>query len=87
MGDRTFASEYEGVILDMLILDKGLTRRYLPLAITLISEKLSSGHSMGLLSEGRALACGRSYSGNATGEEKCRKSYGLISFSLARAYS
>ncbi len=43
MGDRTFASEYEGVILDMLILDKGLTRRYLPLAITLISEKLSSG--------------------------------------------
>ena len=43
MGDRTFASEYEGVILDMLILDKGLTKRYLPLAITLISEKLSSG--------------------------------------------
>jgi adenosylmethionine-8-amino-7-oxononanoate aminotransferase len=36
------ASEHEGVILDMPVLDKGLIERYLPLAITLISEKLSS---------------------------------------------
>jgi adenosylmethionine-8-amino-7-oxononanoate aminotransferase len=43
VGDRTFASEYEGVIPDMLVLDKDLTGRYLPLAITLVSEKLSSG--------------------------------------------
>jgi len=37
-----FASKYEGLISDMLVLDKGLTRRYLPLAITLIPEELFS---------------------------------------------
>ena len=42
VGDRMFASRCEGVISDMLVLDKGLTGRYLPLAITFISEKLSS---------------------------------------------
>ena len=41
-GDRMFASKYEGLISDMLVLDKGLTRRYLPLAITLIPEELFS---------------------------------------------
>ena len=37
-----FVSKYEGVISDMLVLDKGLTGRYLPLAITFISEELFS---------------------------------------------
>jgi 4-aminobutyrate aminotransferase-like enzyme len=36
-----FASNYKGVISDMLVLDKGLTGRYLPIAITFISEELS----------------------------------------------
>ena len=42
VGDRMFASKYEGLISDMLVLDKGLTGRYLPRAITLISEELFS---------------------------------------------
>ena len=37
VGDQMFASKYKGVISDMLVLDKGLTGRYLPLAITFIS--------------------------------------------------
>ena len=46
-----FASKYEGVISDMPILDKGLIRRYLPLAITFISEELFSTFE-GLVSRG-----------------------------------
>jgi adenosylmethionine-8-amino-7-oxononanoate aminotransferase len=42
VGDRMFASKYKGVISNMLILDKGLTKRYLPIAITFISEELFS---------------------------------------------
>jgi adenosylmethionine-8-amino-7-oxononanoate aminotransferase len=49
VGDRMFASNYEGVISDMLVLDKGLAGRYFPLAITFISEELFSGFD-GLLS-------------------------------------
>ncbi len=37
-----FASEHEGVTPDMVVLGKDLTGGYLPLAITLISEQLSS---------------------------------------------
>jgi len=59
-----FASKYEGVISDMLVLDKGLTGRYLPLAITFISEELFSAFD-GLVSRGRALAYGDRYTGNA----------------------
>src|SRR5947207_13690289 len=42
VGDRMFASKYEGLISDRLVLDKGLTGRYLPLAITFIPEELFS---------------------------------------------
>jgi adenosylmethionine-8-amino-7-oxononanoate aminotransferase len=42
VGDRIFASKYEGVMSDMLALDKGLTRRHLPMAITFIPEELFS---------------------------------------------
>ena len=42
VGDRIFASKYEGVMSDMLALDKGLTRQYLPMAITLITGELFS---------------------------------------------
>ena len=51
VGDRMFASRCEGVISDMLVLDKGLTGRYLPLAITFISEELFSTFE-GLVSRG-----------------------------------
>ena len=50
----------------MMILDKGLTGRYLPLAITLISEKLFSAFD-GSVADGKALAYGHSYAGNALG--------------------
>src|SRR5437868_2712161 len=63
---RMFASDHEGVIPDMIVLGKGLTGGYLPLAITLISEKLFSAFN-GSVAEGKALAYGHSYTGNALG--------------------
>src|SRR5882724_11874610 len=61
---RMFASEHEGVIPDMMIMAKGLTGGYLPLAITAISEKIFSAFD-GSVAEGKALAYGHSYTGNA----------------------
>ena len=61
-----FASEHESVIPDMMVLGKGLTGGYLPLAITLISEKVFSLFD-GSVAEGKALAYGHSYTGNALG--------------------
>jgi adenosylmethionine---8-amino-7-oxononanoate aminotransferase len=61
---RMFASEHEGVIPDMMVMGKGLTGGYLPLAITLISEKLFVAFD-GSVAEGKALAYGHSYTGNA----------------------
>jgi adenosylmethionine-8-amino-7-oxononanoate aminotransferase len=61
-----FASEHEGVIPDMMVLGKGLTEWYLPLAVTLISEKLFSAFN-GSVADGKALAYGHSYTGNALG--------------------
>ncbi len=63
---RMFASEHEGVTPDMMVLGKGLTGGYLPLAITLISEKLFSAFD-GSVADGKALAYGHSYTGNALG--------------------
>src|SRR5438094_10040287 len=64
--ERMFASEHEGVISDILVLGKGLIGGYLPLAITVISEKLFSAFD-GSVAEGKALAYGHSYTGNALG--------------------
>ena len=61
-----FASEYEGVIPDIMVLSKGLTGGYLPLAITLISEQLFSAFD-GSVAHGNALAYGHSYTGNPLG--------------------
>ena len=61
---RMFAMEHEGVIPDMAVMAKGLSGGYLPLAITLISEKLFSAFD-GSIAEGKALAYGHSYTGNA----------------------
>jgi adenosylmethionine-8-amino-7-oxononanoate aminotransferase len=61
---RMFASEHENVIPDMMVMAKGLSGGYLPLAITLISEQIFSAFD-GSIPEGRALAYGHSYTGNA----------------------
>jgi adenosylmethionine---8-amino-7-oxononanoate aminotransferase len=63
---RMFAMEHEEVIPDMVVLAKGLSGGYLPLAITLVSEKLFSAFD-GSVAEGKALAYGHSYTGNALG--------------------
>src|SRR6058998_1091744 len=63
---RMFAIEQEEVIPDMMVLAKGLSAGYLPLAITLITEKLFAAFD-GSIADGRALAYGHSYTGNAVG--------------------
>src|SRR5881397_1146990 len=61
---RMFASEHEAVTPDMMVLAKGLSGGYLPLAITLVAEKLFLAFD-GSVAEGKALAYGHSYTGNA----------------------
>jgi len=63
---RMFAIEHEEVIPDIMILAKGLSGGYLPLAITLIIEKIFEAFD-GSVADGRALAYGHSYTGNALG--------------------
>ena len=63
---RMFGAEHESVIPDMMILGKGLSGGYLPLAITLVSEKLFSVFD-GSIVNGKALAYGHSYTANALG--------------------
>ena len=63
---RMFAMEHEGVTPDIAVLGKGLSGGYLPLAITLTTEEIFSRFD-GSVAEGRALAYGHSYTGNALG--------------------
>src|SRR6266481_1796610 len=63
---RMFAMEHEAVIPDLVVLAKGLSGGYLPLAITLVSEKLFSAFD-GSVADGKTLAYGHSYTGNALG--------------------
>jgi adenosylmethionine---8-amino-7-oxononanoate aminotransferase len=63
---RMFACEHENVIPDIVVLAKGLTGGYLPLAVTVISEEIFSAFD-GSVAEGKALAYGHSYTGNALG--------------------
>jgi adenosylmethionine-8-amino-7-oxononanoate aminotransferase len=63
---RMFACEHEAVIPDLMILGKGLSGGYLPLAITIATEEIFSRFD-GSLAEGKALAYGHSYTGNALG--------------------
>jgi adenosylmethionine-8-amino-7-oxononanoate aminotransferase len=63
---RMFAIEHESVVPDMVVLAKGLSGGYLPLAITLVSEKIFSAFD-GSVADGKALAYGHSYTGNALG--------------------
>jgi len=61
-----FAIEHEEVVPDIIVLAKGLSGGYLPIAITLVSEKISSFFD-GSVADGKALAYGHSYTGNALG--------------------
>ena len=63
---RMFAIEHEGVKPDIMIMGKGLSGGYLPIAITLTSEELFSVFD-GSVAEGKALAYGHSYTANALG--------------------
>jgi len=63
---RMFGVEHESVIPDMMVLGKGLSGGYLPLAITLVSEKLFSIFD-GSIVDGKGLAYGHSYTGNPLG--------------------
>jgi adenosylmethionine-8-amino-7-oxononanoate aminotransferase len=63
---KMFACEHEGVIPDFLCLAKGLTGGYLPLAVTLTSERVFEGF-LGDPSEGRTFFYGHSYAGSQLG--------------------
>jgi adenosylmethionine---8-amino-7-oxononanoate aminotransferase len=61
-----FACQHEGVVPDFLVLAKGLTGGYLPLAATLITETIYDGF-LGDFSESRAFFYGHSYTANPLG--------------------
>src|SRR2546430_1083614 len=61
---KMFASEHENALPDVMVLGKGLSGGYLPLAITLTTEEIFSQFD-GSVADGRALAYGHSYTGNA----------------------
>jgi adenosylmethionine---8-amino-7-oxononanoate aminotransferase len=63
---RMFACQHESVAPDFLVLAKGLTGGYLPLAATLTTEAIYQGF-LGDFSELRAFFYGHSYSGNPLG--------------------
>jgi adenosylmethionine-8-amino-7-oxononanoate aminotransferase len=59
-----FASQRESVIPDIMILAKSLTGGYVPLAITLLTEKIFSPFVDGA-TDSNTLFYGHSYTGNA----------------------
>ncbi len=61
---KMFAIEHESVCPDLMVLGKGLTGGYLPLAITLVTDEIVSRFD-GSIADGKALAYGHSYTGNA----------------------
>ena len=63
---RMFACEHERIVPDFLVLAKGLTGGYLPLAATLTTEAVYNGF-LGDFSELRAFFYGHSYTANPLG--------------------
>lgn len=63
---KMFACEHEGVVPDFLCLAKGLTGGYLPLAVTLTTERVFEGF-LGEPQEGRTFFYGHSYAGSQLG--------------------
>jgi adenosylmethionine---8-amino-7-oxononanoate aminotransferase len=74
---KMFASEHENALPDIMVLGKGLSGGYLPLAITLTTEKIFSEFD-GSVADGRALAYGHSYTGNALGCAAARASLAIF---------
>src|SRR5438270_618612 len=74
---KMFASEYENALPDIMVLGKGLSGGYLPLAITLTTEEIFSQFD-GSVADGRALAYGHSYTGNALGCAAARASLAIF---------
>ncbi len=63
---RMFACEHEGVTPDLMGMAKGMTGGFLPLAATLVSERIFEAF-LAPVSEGRQFFHGHSYTGNALG--------------------
>ena len=63
---KMFAIEHEPVLADIVVLGKGLSGGYLPLAMTLVTAEILSRFD-GSVGQGKALAYGHSYTGNALG--------------------
>ncbi len=63
---KMFACEHAGVVPDFLCLAKGLTGGYLPLAVTLTTERVFEGF-LGEPGEGRTFFYGHSYAGSQLG--------------------
>jgi len=74
---KMFAVEHENVIPDLMVLGKGLSGGYLPLAMTLTTEKIFAEFD-GSVTQGRALAYGHSYTANPLGCAAARASLDLF---------
>jgi adenosylmethionine-8-amino-7-oxononanoate aminotransferase len=74
---KMFASEHENALPDIMVFGKGLSGGYLPLAITLTTEEIFSEFD-GSVADGRALAYGHSYTGNALGCAAARASFAIF---------
>src|SRR5438094_5872019 len=74
---KMFASEHVNALPDIIVLGKGLSGGYLPLAITLTTEEIFSEFD-GSVADGRALAYGHSYTGNALGCAAARASLAIF---------
>jgi adenosylmethionine-8-amino-7-oxononanoate aminotransferase len=74
---KMFASEHENALPDIMVFGKGLSGGYLPLAITLTTEEIFAQFD-GAVSDGRALAYGHSYTGNALGCAAARASLAIF---------
>ena len=70
---KMFAIEHENVIPDLMALGKGLSGGYLPLAMTLTTERIFAEFD-GSVAQGRALAYGHSYTANPLGCAAARAS-------------
>lgn len=70
---RMFAIEHEGVVPDMVVLGKGLSGGYLPLAMTVVTEQIFARFD-GAVGDGRAFAYGHSYTANPLGCAAARAS-------------
>ena len=60
---RMFACEHEGITPDIMCLSKGITNGYMPLAVTLTSERIYSAF-LGEFSDLKTFFHGHSYTGN-----------------------